>query len=497
MTAGLRALMLFPRRTRILARAAEPTLDDRVRAKLEDGSSDGVISRNIKKLVGEGYPQDQAVAIAYKHAGRSNQARARLRAYAFALAEPPAEIQLWNVGDNPTDYGVHRWTDRSVREVMTRYAERGNPIQIDVDHNYSGAEVPVDGTLPTGGYARLEVRNGAPWLVFDWSAYAIEQIATKQRRFLSPEYDVDKQTGEIVALYRVSLVADPATHHARQLARVLASSKQGDKSMTLAMLLAAFSAAASAEDPKIAQANVRALVDEYKSAGGAESGDGEKSDAEPPKSEETRADAADGGDGKEPDGDEPKKEARSRANTDEEAEHEKMAAAAAKRIAASATNKEVIAVAQTVAGELLARDNKIKELEERERARAKREIELEAEARVAEAGDRIPTEALRAFAKKLSKADFETFIKGLPEVKLAPSKRVNAAARPASGDPAARVRPEGELDPETARVMARVFHLEQAPTDPVTFLPDGRLRHTVLTRRPQGTQPQSTNGGAQ
>lgn len=38
---------------------------------LKKGSSDETISENIGRLVDEGYPQDQAVAIAYKEAGRS------------------------------------------------------------------------------------------------------------------------------------------------------------------------------------------------------------------------------------------------------------------------------------------------------------------------------------------------------------------------------------------------------------------------------------------
>jgi hypothetical protein len=42
-----------------------------IKAKLEEGEDDKTISRNIAKLVKEGYDQDQAVAIAYKQAGRS------------------------------------------------------------------------------------------------------------------------------------------------------------------------------------------------------------------------------------------------------------------------------------------------------------------------------------------------------------------------------------------------------------------------------------------
>lgn len=38
---------------------------------LEKGSSKEVIARNIAKLRREGYPEDQAVAIAYRQAGKS------------------------------------------------------------------------------------------------------------------------------------------------------------------------------------------------------------------------------------------------------------------------------------------------------------------------------------------------------------------------------------------------------------------------------------------
>lgn len=138
------------------------------------------------------------------------------RAYAFQPKEPPTELQLWRVGDNPTDYGVHVWSQRSIEEAFGEYERRGNPIQLDVEH--LGAEPPKGEPPPTAGYARLEIRSGAPWLVFDWSAYAVEQIRTGQRLALSPEYEVDTKTGEIVRLVRVSLVGDPATHNARWLA---------------------------------------------------------------------------------------------------------------------------------------------------------------------------------------------------------------------------------------------------------------------------------------
>ncbi|NUP05528.1 MAG: hypothetical protein HOW73_05660 [Polyangiaceae bacterium] len=193
----------------------------------------------------------------------------RVSAAALVIGErkPPAEIQLWNVGENATDYGVHVWNDRSVASVTGRYQARGNPILVDIEHNGSkldGSNEPAE----TGGYARLEIRDGAPWLAFEWSDFGREQIATGQRRFLSPEYDVDKTTGEILALYRVSLVADPATHNARVLASAQRVRAERGQPMDLQVILAALRAALSAEDPAVTKESITNLLAELEKAGG-------------------------------------------------------------------------------------------------------------------------------------------------------------------------------------------------------------------------------------
>lgn len=259
-----------------------------------------------------------------------------IRAFAFEPGVPPARLQLWNVGDNPTDYGVHRWTERSIKEVCSHYEARGNPLQIDIEH--AGFIGPDGKPLPSAGMCSLELVNGAPVLVFDWSAVGAEQIATKQRRYLSPEYFVDEKTGEITGLVRVSLVADPGTHNAR----ILASA--GKQRPMDPMTLAALKAASLAEDPAAA---IKALIEQIEAA----------EDSGPPSSEKPEAAAA-----AEPPADpkapEEKKEAAADPAKDPAAPPATPYGASA-QVAASAASPDVAALAKDLDG--LKRDALLKE----------------------------------------------------------------------------------------------------------------------------------------
>ena len=387
--------------------------------------------------------------------GKSTK-RASFRTYAFKQGDPPKEAKLWNYGDNETDYGVHKWTDRSIQAVMASYMARGNPLSVDVEHNSADKPDPAK-PAPTGGYAMLEIRNGEPWLTFDWSAYAVSQIATRQRLFLSPEYDVDKASGEITRLVRVSLVADPGTHHARMLASAKPV-RAGASTMNLALILAALKAAASAEDPEAAKTQIQALVAEIEKAAG--TGDGAPA-KEPP------------GDG---DGDEAAKAAPpapAPADAAPEAAPEEPKKKAPVPPVEACTGDKVKASAS--------KDPVVLEMAARLAALEADKAENDATQRVQAAGERIPA-SLRAFAKGLDKDSFETFVKGLPAVTTTKTTTkeggVKASTVRTRGDTSGR--PEGTLDTETQRHLARAFHLEAAPTESITETSDLRLKATHL-----------------
>jgi hypothetical protein len=372
----------------------------------------------------------------------------RVLAYAFKPGEPPRELQLWSIGDNPTDYGLHRWTARSVAEVTRAYLAKGNPLQIDIEHNtappehHEGPPLPAE-LRPTGGYARLEIRGGAPWLVFDWSEVAMAQIRTRQRLFLSPDYIVDKKTGEIVGLNCISLVGNPGTHGARILAAAVRCG--GKARMNLALFLAALRAALAAEDPAVAKEQITNLIAEIEKAP-VESGGDETPTPSPAAATAAAGDPAVGGD------------------TSAEDDEEKKRAAAAAVTAAAKPNDEVAKLKEAAA----------------------------AKDRVLAAGDKIPS-AFRVFASSLSKVQFDEFIGGLPQLGQ-PAKRIQASATPTRGKTDTRVNPHGELPDEDKKVMDRIFNSGKRPEESVTVLEDGRVRATHIINRNAGTS--SNDGGA-
>lgn len=166
------------------------------------------------------YRRTIARAHAVLHGTNDTGPRRARTILAFAAGAAPREAPLWRCGENPTDYGVHLWTERSAAEVMAHYQTRGNLLPISIEHcgeDCQDQQGVADLKCVGGGYARLEIRAGRPWLVFAWSKPAMELIERKEKLFLSPYYMVDKDTEEILAVLSVSLVANPGTHYAQPL----------------------------------------------------------------------------------------------------------------------------------------------------------------------------------------------------------------------------------------------------------------------------------------
>lgn len=398
---------------------------------------------------------------------RRSMTRGQVRAYAFTPGDAPAEIKLWNRGQNATDYGIHLWTENSAASVMADYERRGNPLQVDVEHNSAKPPTSADDIGPTGGYARLELRSGEPWLVFDWSEYAVEQLRSKQRRFLSPEYDVDKQSGEITRLVRVSLVADPGTHNARMLASARRRVRAGrTETMDMKLFLAALKAALKAKDPGEA---VGALVAEVEGV----AGEGEEPGAEStPTPGLPQAAAADGG------------------LPGAEGEKKPVAAADDKGPPADDEQKKLEAACMAAARPAAVTADE-KELAKRVAQLERDHDEREAEARFTAASPRIP-ESLHKHARKLASAagtaegqkDWTDFLAAFPAKGAGGIKAASGRSQGEAGDVRA-----ARLPDEDAKHMKRVFATADRPTTPFTLSRSGGVTATHMFRPTKAIDP--------
>lgn len=223
----------------------------------------------------------------------------------------PTAFRIWRAGENVTDMGVHRFTERSAKALMSSQTQRGNLFSSDVDHLSLSESAPPEARKAVGWF-ELAVRKDAQgkselWAVdVQWTAAVkagLEQDPPEWRYF-SPAYDVDKETREIVKFLNLALTNNPATHHVTALASATAKGNTVEEyeKMTLAALLAALEEEKDEDKKaamsKIARAKFAAAFPDAK-----DEGDDKK------KEEASTTKAADD-DHKEPDGDKATKASR-------------------------------------------------------------------------------------------------------------------------------------------------------------------------------------------
>jgi hypothetical protein len=191
-----------------------------------------------------------------------------------AAPAPPTRFRIWHAGNNPGDYGDNVLTAAAAARVLAEYQKRGHALAIDVQHatnpesnpGYDPADPP-----PMAGYAEIRVVRtaaGAEVWATDvrWSdcgrphpeagkvCCGKHQIASGQRRYISPDWNLDPETREPISINRLSLVAEPGTYGINMLAaRAGAASRSSPMNDTeiLKALLAAAMGAASSQDADI------------------------------------------------------------------------------------------------------------------------------------------------------------------------------------------------------------------------------------------------------
>lgn len=143
----------------------------------------------------------------------------------------PKRVHVWGPGNNPGDYGDNYFTAAAAASLLAEFDRRGNAGLIDIEHGTNPDAAPnLDPTRPpvTGGYWVPEVEQGPDgphlWVSVRWSncgasqaqpgavCCATHQIESGQRCYISPDWDRDATTFEVVRLNKISLVGEPGTY---------------------------------------------------------------------------------------------------------------------------------------------------------------------------------------------------------------------------------------------------------------------------------------------
>lgn len=143
-----------------------------------------------------------------------------LAALTFALAPGASEIQLTPAGPvfrsadgsgRPADVPAWRIDAASAERAIARLAARANPLVIDYEHQTLLAEKNGQPAPAAGWFKALEWRDGLGLFAtgVEWTPRAAAMIAAGEYRYLSPVFEYDRRTGEVLGVRMAALTNDP------------------------------------------------------------------------------------------------------------------------------------------------------------------------------------------------------------------------------------------------------------------------------------------------
>lgn len=146
-----------------------------------------------------------------------------IAALAAALPAAGQAVQLLPAGafrsadgsGRPADAPHWRIDGAIAARLIARVAARANPLVIDYEHQTLYTEKNGQPAPAAGWFAgsALEWRDGEGLFAsVDWTPPAAEQIAQRQYKFISPVFEYDRATGEVLDLRMAALTNNPGLH---------------------------------------------------------------------------------------------------------------------------------------------------------------------------------------------------------------------------------------------------------------------------------------------
>lgn len=130
----------------------------------------------------------------------------------ITAADPTAPDWIELIPAGPLVAGVdgRQWRNDTPDQIVAKTNTTRNPLVVDYEHA-SEHRAPHGLDAPAAGWIdRLEVRGtGSIWGHVEWTTKALQYIAEKAYRFISPVFTFEKATQRIVALVSAGLTNQP------------------------------------------------------------------------------------------------------------------------------------------------------------------------------------------------------------------------------------------------------------------------------------------------
>jgi phage I-like protein len=139
---------------------------------------------------------------------------------------PPTECRLFARGVNETHKGTFTFDAEAARLTMNAFEAAGVDLAIDLEHQSLDADARSrPDAADARGWCKLETRNGELWAVdIKFTPDGLARLANKTQRYFSPCFRTD-DTGRVLEIVNIGLVAQPATHGATALVAASKRSK--------------------------------------------------------------------------------------------------------------------------------------------------------------------------------------------------------------------------------------------------------------------------------
>lgn len=149
----------------------------------------------------------------------------------------PEWIQLLPIGPEVKGRDGRVWLNDRPEIILAAFTSEGKDLPVDWEHA-SEIKAPNGDLAPAAGWMKeMQLRNGEIWVKMQWTPKAIEQIANREYRYISPVFIYEKATLRIVRITSAGLTNQPNLYLAA-LNNENNKDRKEDHSMELAQLLA-------------------------------------------------------------------------------------------------------------------------------------------------------------------------------------------------------------------------------------------------------------------